>query len=252
MKSGLIFCGWGTRDLVARSLAPWLDLRNANRETGHNTLFICAVSVRFAGFEGDDDGTREFLRDALARGDIDHLIDGPDNIPETTARSMALNHIKGVNCDISIMWDSDEVATIDELVRALGFMKTDKFTAAWRFSYRNLVFSPDQWLADPFTPMRAHRLCYQSYVADKFYDDNNVMYRGTITRDFRQDVSFPTVTIPPTIMNPAHWTWLSNQRSRNKVEYQTKRGWRCSFAWDEVDNKLVFNPALPTPKTVRD
>jgi len=251
MKPGIIFCAWGTLDLVSQSLAPWIELRRQGKAV------ICAVSVRFAGFEGEDDGTREYLRNALAKGDIDHLVDGPDNIPEVLARSMALNHLRGQGCDISVVWDSDEVATEQELANMLGFIERDEFIAAWKFSYRNLVFDEKTWLAEPFTPMRAHRLKHGTYVADRFYDDNNIMYRGTLTRDFRHDVSFPVVTIPPTIMNPAHYSWLSNTseraaRSKAKEKYQRDRGWQCSFSWDDSQGGLIFNPALPRPKVVRE
>lgn len=249
MTAGVIFTGFGTKDYVHQSLAPWIELRKDHRELGcGDPIIICAVSVRFAGFEGEDDGTREILREYLKNGEIDYLIDGPDNIPETTARSMALSFLHGQNCDISIMWDSDEVVEEIQLVQALRYIEQDIFTVAWRFSYRNLVFTPDQWLADPFTPMRAHRLKPGTYVADKFYDDNNILYRGTLTRDFKQDIYFPTMTIPPSVMNPKHYTWLSDERSRKKVAYQKKRGWTCSFDWDDSKGGLIFNPALPKPK----
>ena len=251
-RIGVIFCGWGTLDLIDQSLAPWLSLRmNPDYD-----ICIVAVSVKFAGFEGEDDGSRERLRWYKENREIDYLIDSPDDIPETQARGMALTYLKDQGCDISIMWDSDEIIDIEGLKRAIAFMEQDQFTAAWRFSYRNLVFTPNQWLADAFCPMRAHRLCFRSYMADHFYDDNNIIYRGMITRDFRHDMSFPTVTIPSTILSPTHHTWLSHTketaaRSRAKVRYQTEtRKWNCSFSWDDSQGGLIFNPVLPRPKTI--
>jgi hypothetical protein len=210
-----------------------------------SSIHICAISTQFAGFEGEDDGTREFLRGALERGDIDKLVDSPDGMTEVEARGKALAYLREQECDISVMWDSDEIVDIDELTRAIAFMEQDQFTAAWRFSYRNLVFNEKTWLAEPFQPMRAHRLKYHGYVADKFYDDNNILYRGTITRDFRHDVNLPTGTISPTIMNPAHYSWLQDTseraaRSRAKIFYQHRRWGHSSFRWDE-DKGLAFD-----------
>lgn len=250
-RVGLIFCGWGTRDIVETSLTPWIELRK------QTNCVICAVSVRFAGFEGEDDGTREYLRGALERGDIDFLVDSPDNIPEITARSMGLSYLRDQHCDISIIWDSDEVADIESIYRMLDFVRANEFVVAFRFSYRNLVFSPKTWLADPFTPMRVHHLKHGSYVADSFYDDNNIMYRGTLTRDFRRDVSFATMTIPQSCFSPLHHTWLSDSeankaRSKAKIRYQLgARNWpTCTFSWDDAQGGLIFNPALPAPKVI--
>ncbi len=256
MKVGVIFVGYGCREYIERSLQPWIDLRKRAQEANVHQILICGISLRFAGFGGEDDGTGDFLRAALVRGDIDHLIDGPNNIPETTARGMGLQWIKERGADLSVQWDADEVAWEHELNRMLGYVDQNPFIAAFRFSYRNLVFTPAQWLAEPFTPMRVHRIKFQSYEADRFYDDNSIMYRGTITRDFRQDVSFATMTIPSPILDPVHYTWLSDteeskKRSINKVKYQTSRGWQCSFSVDE-NGDLIFNPDLPIPKIARD
>lgn len=253
MRVGLIFSAYQTKEYVERALQPWVDYRMGNLLTpGAHDLRICAVSVRFAGFEGNDDGTRDILRRARDDGEIDYLIEGPDNVPETTARGMGLQWLSNRGLDVAIQWDSDEIVTIEEIERMLAYIESEPFVAAFRFSYRNLVFTSNQWLAESFTPMRVHRFKHGSYAADRFYDDNNVMYRGTITRDFRQDISFPVMTVPETIFAPLHYTWLSDLRSKKKVAYQKSRGWSCSFDWDDSQGGLIFNPALPRPKVVRE
>ncbi len=254
MRIGVIFSAYQTKEYVKQALEPWASIRLANLfKPGAHDIRICAISVRFAGFEGEDDGTQEILGKAWADGEIDHLIEEPNNIPETTARGMGLQWAKEQGCDIAIQWDADEIATIEEIERMLAYIESEPFAVAFRFAYRNLVFTPNQWLAEPFAPMRVHRLKHDSYVADKFYDDNNVLYRGTITRDFRQDVSFATLTVPETIFNPKHYTWLNDDRSRRKVAYQTKsRGWICSFSWDDSQGGLIFNPALPKPRIIHE
>ncbi len=70
-------------------------------------------------------------------------------------------------------------------------------------------------------------------------------------------MSFPVVTIPPSILNPKHYTWLNDTlsnktRSRLKEKYQRDRGWQCSFSWDDSQGGLIFNPTLPKPKVIRE
>ena len=90
-------------------------------------------------------------------------------------------------------------------------------------------------------------------MADSFYEDNNILYRGTITRDFKHDISFANKTVPANICNPKHYSWLDCERSRKKVEYQRVRwGSACSFVWNKIENKLEFNPAMPKPKVIKE
>lgn len=260
-RIGLIYCGWGTRDLVGRSLDPWVELRNLNglaSQTDHVTpeIVICAVSVRFAGFEGDDDGTREYLRGARERGDIDHIIDGPDSIPETTARGMALAYLKEQGCDIVIMFDSDEVTDVPSIERALRFIQNNPLVAWYRFSYANLVFDERTRLAESFTPPRAFRVNLGGYEAHSFGADNDIWYGGTITRDIIPPQHFPSMTIPEAVFCPLHYSWLADTperaaRSKTKVRYQESRNWQCSFSWHDTKG-LIFNPALPAPKVIRE
>jgi glycosyltransferase involved in cell wall biosynthesis len=259
VKIGVIYCGYGTKDLVARSLEPWVNLRAQymGQFDRRAAIHICAVSVRFAGFEGEDDGTCNVLREYKARGDIDHLVDGPQNVPETTARGMALTYLRDTaKADIVIQWDSDEVATEEELGRMIRFAEENPFVAWFRVAYRNLVFAPNQWLAEPFTPPRIHRISMDGYRLHSFSGDNDICYGGTITRDILPQDRFPSLTIPGTIANPAHHTWLSDTpenkvRSQAKVRYQMARWNHCSFALDSEGN-LIFNPALPAPRVVRE
>ena len=164
---------------------------------------------------------------------------------------MAFTYLKDQGCDITVQWDADEIADEQEINRMLAFVKANEFVDCFRFSYRNLVFTRGQWLAEPFTPMRVHRIKVRGYEAERFYDDNNVAYHGTITRDILMDTQLSCLTIPPTVFNPLHYTWLNDERSRKKVAYQMKRWGHCSFAWDDHKG-LIFNPELPPPRIAQD
>lgn len=243
MRFGIIFCGFGTLDLVAKSLAPWLALRK------QGLCSICAVSVKFKDFDSEDDGTRDYLRNLLQQGEIDNLIDGPDNIPETTARGMAMHYLKDEHA-IDAIWmvDSDEMYTLDEISRISQYVQNSPFIAWFRLCLKNYIFNTQTYLADPFTPPRIFRVKTGSYIVNSFSGDNDIIYTGTITRDLKPQEYLSNLTIPKEVAWIAHFTWLSDERSKKKVQYQTKRwGNACSFVWNEKENCLEFNPNLPKP-----
>lgn len=243
---GLIFCAYGTKDYVHQSLRVWLDLRAA----GHQVT-ICAVNVRFAGFEGEDDGTREVLRGYLERGYIDNLIDGPDNVPEAIARGTALQYLRD-KVDLIWMVDSDEFYTMDEINSILRYMEENPWIAWARLCFKNYVMDDKTYLAEPFTPPRVFRVWAASYRVHSFSGDNDIAYGGTITRDILSQERFASATVPKEIAWVKHLTWQSNDRSRRKIAYQTARwGNVCSFAWDDTQGGLIFNPALPRPKVIQ-
>jgi len=249
VKIGLIYCAWGTLDLTPQSLAPWIELRRQGKAV------ICAVSVRFAGFEGEDDGTREYLRAALKRGKIDHLIDGPDNVVETIARGMALNDLKARGVTHTWLADSDELYEMSQIERIMEFVDANPWSVFFRLSLHNYVFDDKTYLADIFTPPRIHRMDnLRSGVAELFYQDNEIAYRNTTTNELIPDRAFASMTIPESVAAIRHVSWPNNLRSRKKIEYQLSgRGWpTCSFSWDDSQGGLIFNPALPRPKVIRE
>lgn len=248
-KIGIIYCAYNTREYVCPSLWPWVNIQY---KEGTPEIVICAVNVRFARFNADvEDGTREMLRGYLERGEIDYLIDGPDNIPETTARGMALHWLKDQGCDATWMVDSDEFYTIPEIGRILTFVSNNPWSTWFRLSLKNYVFDDRTYLADPFTPPRIHRIRLRGYEAHSFSADNDIQYGGIITRDIIPQDQFPSMIVPKEVAWVKHLTWQNNLRSKKKIEYQLKgRGWpQCSFSWDDSKGGLIFNPALPTPKT---
>lgn len=258
MRVGVIYSAYNAREYVERSLAPWVHLKyrygKMSMPVGHPknpySFTICAVNVRFAGFETEtEDGTRELLRAYAARGDI-HLIDAPDNVPEATARGMALSYLKG---QVDVVWqvDADEFYTEADIHAILAYVRANPYAEWFRLSLKNYVFDEVTYLTEPFTPPRIHRVNVRGYRAHSFSGDNDIQYGGTITRDIVPQERFASVTVPESVAWIRHLTWQDNDRSRAKIEYQLNgRGWpQCSFAWD---GGLRFNPALPAPKTARD
>lgn len=253
---GLIYCAYATKDYLARSLAPWVALRKA----GQVKVSICAVNVLFKGFEGSDDGTRELLRGYVDRGDIDHLVDSPDGIAEIEARGAALTWLRGQGCDVSWMVDSDEFYEVEDVINIVNAVEANPWCYWFRICLKNYVFDTKTYLADPFTPPRIHRIRAKHHdapvYAHSFIADNDIVYsneEGDSSFRIHQD-ELASRTIPQGYAWIPHITWQSNERSRLKIAYQLRgRGWpQCSFSWDDSKGGLIFNPALPTPKTIRE
>ena len=244
-KIGIIFVGYQCEDLLGSSLAPWIEARRT-RLGGHD-YSICAVSVPFVGFDhgGDKlDATRAALVKHYNQRDIDRCVIGEVPVAETEARGAALTWLRDVaNVDTLIQWDSDEIPTTHDVLRIVNFVELNPWVPTFRISYRNAVFSKTTFMEDAFIPMRIHQVRLpDGFVADFFWEDNNVMYRHPVTKELKRDLQLANLTIPAAVAHPVHWTWLNDERSRRKIAYQEGRGWSCSFRWDEVTG-LQFNEA---------
>lgn len=243
MKIGVIFCAWQSADLLEASLSPWVKARQ-DRLGGHEYV-ICAVSAPFRDFPQDEtkDATQALLADDYLRnGKIDGMYTSAIPLLETEIRGNGLRWLLNKGVDTLIQIDSDEVYAQQDIERIFAFVNTTPFIPWFRVSLRNAVFNKDAFLAEPFTPPRIHRVKVNNYKAYGFWDDNNITYRGTLTRDIKRDVDFASMVIPTSVAWPTHLSWLSDLRSKKKIEYQTKRGWECSFRWDEQKG-LQFNEA---------
>lgn len=251
MKIAIIYCSFGTLDLTPASLAPWLAAKAA-RLGGHDYT-LAAVSCPFSGFpDTKDDGTVDYLFSQISREKIDHLVVSDVPIPETEARGRALQWLVAQGVDILIQWDSDEIPTEKDILGILRFIEGNPLVPFFKFSLRNAVFNDKTFLKEPFTPARAHRVRSGSYVAHSFWDDNSVLYHDDLTRHFKRDIDLPCKTIPKSIAYPLHLSWLDNERSRKKCEYQEARSWKCSFRWNYDTGHLEWNPELPIPETETD
>lgn len=243
MKVGVIYTAFNAEPYLHRSLPPWMDART-DKLGGHDYL-IAAVNYPFIGFDtsGPRDFTDRILTEYLQHGRIDHLCAGADPVTEVVARGRALDDLVDQQCDITVMVDADEIWTEKDILGVMAWVEANPHAVWHRVSLVNLVFDTNTRLVDPFTPPRVHRVRAGAYRAHSFYDDNNVTYGGTITRDLIRDVEFPSLTIPESVAAPLHFTWLNDERSRRKCEYQAKRGWMCSYRWDAARG-LCFNESF--------
>lgn len=257
MNIGVIFTSYRMAEYLASSFRPWAEARLHN--LGGHSFKICAVSCAFQGFDlPPEDFTTDDLKVSLEDRFLDQLLTSDQPVSEVGARGDALSWLISAGCDTIIQVDGDEIFAESDIVKIFDFVEKRPLIDWFRISYKNLVFTRNQYLAEPFAPPRIHRVRIGGYRAASFWDDNNIAYHGTITRDIRRDTDFASVTIPWSVAAPLHYTWLNNDRSRRKIEYQTKgRGWECSFAWDTAKGGLTFNEPyfhkrnLPIPEVLR-
>jgi hypothetical protein len=252
VKIGVIYVGYQCADMLERSLETWVEARE--KQLGGHEWVICAVSVPFTGFDaGEYDETRFQLCIHRLTGSVDNLIAQDEPIAETEARGAALKWLEGQGCRYTWQADADEFYTVDQIAAITRFVEARPHVDWFRLSFKNLVFTPDQYLAEPFTPPRIHKVhnC-GGYVAAGFHQDNNVYYERPWNQERVLDTQLPSVLVPKSVAFIAHETWLNNDRSRRKVAYQQARGWNCSFAWDDAQGGLIFNPNLPEPEIVQE
>ena len=257
MKIGIIFCAFQMEDYVQRSISPWIEARDT--KVGGHEFVICAVSQPFVGFEVDElDKTQSILVALHEDGQIDHVISGSEPVKEVDARGAALRWLLAQGVTLTWMADSDEFTTLAEVGSVLRFVQSRPGITAFRGSLKNYILDERTYMVEPFNPMRIHRTDSGSYTAYSFWDDNNVLYRGSITRDFKRDIDFPTLTIPRTVCFTPHMSWTSDERGRRKQAYQRARWVHCSFKWNEKVGKLEWDESYfaktgePIPETAQD
>lgn len=241
-KIGVIYCAFGDLDYAKKSLPAWLNARDTN--LSDNQWVITAVSVPFKGYE-DSPFSKDFsTTEWLKTQPLDYLVTEPLFMEEKDARNKALFYLLEQGCDWIYLADSDEFFSRQDIFNIARFISKDALTTWFSFSYKNYVFNENTYLEEPFAPPRAFKVDAGSYKLAAFYHDNEVYYNGKITRDTKDFKSFSNRNVPKTVSWVTHMTWMSNDRGRNKQNYQSSR-WGskfCSFIWNEKEQKLEFNP----------
>lgn len=242
-KLGIIYCSYNTESYTAASLAPWISARA--KKLGGIDYAICVVSVPFEKFLAKrEDGTLDVLIGAKDRGEIDLLISQGVPMAEVDARGKAMKMLIESGCDCILQADSDEFYLEDQIAKIVDIIQRNPLVTWFRLSLKNYVFDEKTYLAEPFQPPRVHRvktMCGCS--AAGFWDDNSVFYADKRSGAKYRDRDFSSKTVGPNIAWIRHLTWLNDERSKKKTEYQVTR-WGadlCSFAWDEKRGGLVFN-----------
>lgn len=242
MKIGIIFTIFNCAESVDKFLEVWKLVKFIPPDLQDNFIFSC-VSVPFDKFEvGKIDNTAEIIK---SKNIMDFLYVDENPRSEIEARGICLEFLKNQNCEIIWQIDSDEQFSAGNIYKILEFVKLNPKIAWFLVSYKNYVFDSKTYLAAPFQPARIYRVDFPPYKLGGFRDDNNLTFfkEGNGKKIEFPDLFLKSKIIPPEVAFVPHYSWMSDERSRAKINYQKARGWTPSFRWNEQENKLEFNPA---------
>jgi hypothetical protein len=248
MKLGVIYCCYDSLDYLG-FLDPWIKLKES-------------LNIKLAGVHGcfeemasfiedNDEETLEQLLQLRYDGQLDFLYvqnDYPTKVKEkfiyqseAIIRNYALQWLLKEGVTHVMLLDADEKYSEEEIQKLVKFLEKDNFTAWYSIEFKNLTFS-EQTYTKSFCPPRIWRVNSSESKIKEIYYDNDINYTlGAQIVSYKQ---LSTKKIPLIICNPLHYTWLNNERSKNKIAYQSRHfahGAGCSFKWNNEKNSLEWN-----------
>ena len=242
MKIGIIFCAFDCEDLIEKSLTPWIEASSVIDDIAE----IGVVSVPFKDFEPrDNQKTVAKIQNMLFSAPEkvkSFLLSQNEPVTEAEARNMPLQYFLEKEFDLIWMVDADEYYSLQEIKNIIKFVENNPLTAWFSINFKNYIFNDKTWI-DGFRPPRIFRTSCDCFTLKEFYWDNDLNYEHRIVKD--RPVAYtqlPSQNVPKALAQVTHITWLSDERSKRKVEYQKKHFGDCSFDWSEENNKLIFNP----------
>jgi hypothetical protein len=253
IKIGVIFALHGlTQKEFDDVMVPWVKFKEGMAQKGVE-IIMTAVSYTFLEnrelFPEMFEENRATIEEIEKSNYFSFIFSDKEaaletNLQEAGVRDKALQFLKSQNVDFIWLWDGDEFATTDELNSIYSYLSFPHEFAWFSISYKNYVFDNKTYLSDPFTPPRIFKANYFGRKIHRFYLDNDISYLTKDGEEIRFQ-SLPHRIIPRRIAWIKHLSWLSDERSKRKIKYQLshfgKYGGDCSYAWDEKNNKLIFN-----------
>lgn len=250
MKFGLVFCSYNTPKYTIESITPWINLKDKLN------IYISACHGLFKEYyengvlDNDSDGLDKLLSLNINKK-IDYLyvqnhygVDFARDIKkyetEAQIRNYCVQELLKQEVDYIILWDSDEIATEIEIENFIQYIQKNSLYTWFSINYKNLVFSENQYI-DGFCPPRAFKTITNNYKLKEIYWDNDFSYFNLKTGENKSYKDFSSKMIPKTIIYPKHYTWLSDNRSKEKINYQMKHFGHCGYKWNDKEDKLEFN-----------
>ena len=230
-KLGIILSAHGLVEYVKPCIDPWLVF---------NIPIACA-SFQFENFEKQpNESCINELKKYLPEECIFH--DKDRTLKEHEARNIPLEYLKNnTETDTVLILDVDEFYSEKEIENLLKFINSEDFSwVAWaKINFKNYILDGKCW-TDDFCPPRVFKTNYQDYTLDKFYWDNDIIYsdKNSASTDYKQ---LSSIIVPKSAVHPRHMTWLNNERSKNKIEYQEKHFGKCSYRWNNLKKCIEIN-----------
>lgn len=245
MKLGILLCAYDCAEYLDDCINPWIEAAK------NKSIVLAAVHGMFAEYKalGQTDNDVDTLN-KLKNVPLDFLYiqNSYDGSPEqyqseAEIRDKALQYLKTAGCDYILLLDADEIWTGQEIDNLFKYIQRYTLYTWFRIEYKNLTFSTKTYTKG-FRPPRVFKVKSEGVTLDKFVWDNDVTYVNEKGEGSLYYADFVNRVIPTSVCNPLHYTWLNNERSRKKIEYQKLHfasGAGCSFDWDYETNSLIWN-----------
>lgn len=253
MKIGLVACGFDCSENIDKVLESWNNLKQ-DKTFNHELVFsvVYGQFSEYAEMFGKQEVTKPDWVDKYSNL-IDHfVISEPSS--EANHRNLALKPLLDQNCDVIWLLDiQDEFYTEKNIKDIINYIQHNSYYCWYSVCLKNYVFDDKTYLLDPFTPPRIFRTSFNGYKLNKFAFDNDPVYTNHNTVDlpgvnydydstrYISYKQFVNMVIPQQCAFIPHATWLSNEKSKSKVDYQRKHLGECSYKWNEKENKLEFD-----------
>lgn len=246
-KIGIIAVGRDCADVLDEVLAPWVE------SFWRHDIHIHLISATFREMEAvgltavPDKATTDKMQGYARKFDrnISCFI-GKEYMTEAEVRDKGREFLMSRDIRADVIWLldlADEFYTTRQIENIIKFVDKNSLIPWFRVSFKNYVFNEKTYLSQPFQPPRVWYTHYGDKKLMACNYDNDFLYRDTKDKVV-PDKDLPSLTIPINMAWVKHLSWISNQRSKNKVAYQAlhfKHGAGCSFAWDEEKSILVWN-----------
>ncbi len=256
MKIGVLLCAYQCEEHLEKVLAPWTEAQRLHQ------IGIAAVSGLFKeyqnmSFDKDNEKTLSMLGSFVENGTIECLFSPlpSSGKSESEVRNLPLQHLLYREYDFIWLLDGDEYYTVEQISKIIAYIEAKPFIDWFGINFKNYVFDGNVWI-DGFCPPRIfRRVTSQGYKIVNFYWDNDIMYKPADNwSPIKKYTELSTVNISKSVAHVKHMTWISNEKSKRKVEYQLAHFGHCSYKWNEEFKKLEFDKSfyqkysIPMPK----
>ena len=220
-------------EYIKESVKPWFKFEN---------IKLCAILGRFKGSEENypDYELGKPVLDFLKENSI-KVIENKEFLEEHESRTLGLNYAKENSSDYLILLGADEIWDINQIKKLLNFVEKNKELAWFSINFKNYFHDKSHYVNEPFSPPRVYKLNYNGLKPSKFYYDDNLLYGDGINH-----IILPSILIPKNLIYVKHYSWLSDERSKRKIKYQTNhfpppKESNCSYKWNDSENRIEFN-----------
>ena len=211
---GLHVLAYNSTEYIDKFFDPWIEFKKNNElliSVGH----VCFKEYQEFGYPVlSADGTHEKLRNYHEQGTIDYLDIIEEPLTEAEARTRVLKPLLDQNISCLLITAPDEEFVLTEIENLFKFVERNPFSDWFRINYRNLTFS-EKTFTKGFSPPRVFRN-NSKWQLSHFFADDEPLY--IIDDQLVSYLNLVNQNIPVTIVNPLHYTWLDNERSKEKIK----------------------------------